>query len=162
MHCHRSRRAHRALRRQRGAALIVAMLVFALATALVVAMKSEFERFYQRSANILLEEQAQAYLRGAEELAGLVLLADYDQDKTRGVPRDDLSEAWHPDPTTGPPTYPLDGTAGCAVRWRTCRGASTSMHWPNVCRTGRELQRAVLRRPRNSLFDCCRPWGSRR
>jgi general secretion pathway protein K len=99
---------HRALHRERGAALIVAMLVFALATALVVAMKSEFERFYQRSANILLEEQAQAYLRGAEDLASLVLLADYDQDKTRGVQRDDLSEAWHPDPTAPPPTYALD------------------------------------------------------
>ncbi len=84
MHCRRCN-SPGALRQQRGAALIVAMLVFALATALVVAMKSEFERFYQRSANILLEEQAQAYLRGAEDLASLVLLADYDQDKARGT-----------------------------------------------------------------------------
>jgi general secretion pathway protein K len=106
MHCHRSSRlrGYRARRHQRGAALIVAMLVFALATALVVAMKSEFERFYQRSANILLEEQAQAYLRGAEELAGMALLADYDQDKTTGLPRDDLQEFW----ATPPPPYALD------------------------------------------------------
>jgi len=97
--------SRRSVRRQRGAALIVAMLVFALATALVVAMKGEFNRFYQRSANILLEEQAQAYLRSAEELAGTVLLADYDQDKTRGLPRDDLQELWNP---VLPPTYPLD------------------------------------------------------
>jgi general secretion pathway protein K len=110
MHCYRSNGPgrHRAFHRQRGAALIVAMLVFALATALVVAMKSEFDRFYQRSANILLEEQAQAYLRSAEELAGLVLLADYDQDKLEGQPRDDLSEGWSPDPIKGPATYPLD------------------------------------------------------
>ena len=43
---------------QRGAALVVAMLVFALCTALVVAMKSEFQRFYQRTANVLLADQA--------------------------------------------------------------------------------------------------------
>ena len=36
-------------RRQGGAALIVAMLIFSLAAALVVAMKSEFNRYYQRS-----------------------------------------------------------------------------------------------------------------
>ena len=91
-------------RHQQGAALIVAMLVFALATALVVAMKSEFERFYQRSANLLLDEQAQAYLRGAEELAGLALLADYDLDKSNGLQRDDLKEFW----ATPPPPYALD------------------------------------------------------
>jgi len=93
---------------QRGAALIVAMLVFALATALVVAMKGEFNRFYQRSANLLLEEQAQAYLRSAEEVAGTALLADHDQDKLRGLQRDDLTEAWYPDPAAPPPTQPLD------------------------------------------------------
>ncbi|HZL99427.1 MAG TPA: hypothetical protein VFD43_04160, partial [Planctomycetota bacterium] len=43
--------------RQCGAALIVAMLVFALATALVVAMKGEFSRFYERSANVRLERR---------------------------------------------------------------------------------------------------------
>jgi general secretion pathway protein K len=98
----------RSVRGQRGAALIVAMLVFALATALVVAMKGEFERFYQRSANILFDEQAQAYLRSAEELAGMLLLADYDQDKINGLQRDDLTEAWSPDPATGPRVFTLD------------------------------------------------------
>jgi general secretion pathway protein K len=97
-------RNRRAMRTQRGAALIVAMLVFALATALVVAMKGEFERFYQRSANILLDEQAQAYLRGAEELAGMALLADFDQDKAKGLQRDDLQEFW----AIPPPPYALD------------------------------------------------------
>lgn len=82
-----------AARRQAGAALVVAMLVFALSTALVVAMKSQFNRYFQRSANILLAEQAQAYLRGAEELAARVLILDYDQDKGE-QPRDDLGEIW--------------------------------------------------------------------
>ena len=64
MHCHhyRHRQARVRPQRQSGAALIVAMLIFALAAALVVAMRSEFNRYYQRSANILSDEQVQAYL----------------------------------------------------------------------------------------------------
>lgn len=80
--------------RQKGAALIIAMLVFAISTALVVAMKSEFTRFFARSANILLAEQAHSYLRGAEELAAMALIADYDKDKETGIPKDDLAEEW--------------------------------------------------------------------
>ncbi len=89
---------------QGGAALIVALLVFALCAALVVAMEVEFNRFYQRGANILVAEQANAYLRGAEELATLALLADYDADKKRDKPRDDLLEIW----AQPPPPYALD------------------------------------------------------
>jgi general secretion pathway protein K len=70
------------------------MLVFALCAALIVAMKSEFTRFYQRGANMFLSEQAQAYLRGAEDLASIALLADYDIDQGREEPRDDLQEIW--------------------------------------------------------------------
>jgi general secretion pathway protein K len=102
MNCPRSSGKHdhcRYPRRQRGAALVVAMLVFALSTALVVAMKSEFNRFYQRTANVLQAEQAYAYLRGAEDLAGMALLFDYDEDKRRETPRDDLAEIWA-QPTT--------------------------------------------------------------
>jgi general secretion pathway protein K len=109
MHCFRSRSSAPAAR-QHGAALIFAMLVFALATALVVAMKGEFERFYQRSSNILLDGQAQAYLRGAEDLAGILLLTDYDMDKNAGLLRDDLNEIWWTKPGDPPPTYALDGT----------------------------------------------------
>lgn len=97
MNCPHSRRyrgRYNRIGRQQGVALVVAMLVFALSTALVVAMKSEFNRFYQRSANILLAEQAHAYLRGAEDLAGIVLIADYDQDRDKGQQRDDLVEIW--------------------------------------------------------------------
>ena len=89
---------------QRGAALVVAMLVFALCAALIVAMKGDFMRLYQRTANILVAEQAYAYLRGAEELAGLALLLDYDQDQGGEQPRDDLQEIWA-QPTT---PYALD------------------------------------------------------
>ncbi len=99
MHCPRS-----SPRAQGGAALIVALLVFALCTALVVAMELEFNRFYQRAANILLAEQANAYLRGAEDLASLALLADHDADKGRDKPRDDLLELW----AQTPAPYALD------------------------------------------------------
>lgn len=94
----------RAAAAQRGAALIAALLVFALCAALVVAMEVEFNRFYQRGANILLAEQANAYLRGAEDLATLALLADHDADQGRERPRDDLLEIW----AQTPAPYALD------------------------------------------------------
>jgi general secretion pathway protein K len=96
MNCRHCNRRHRppGARGQRGAALVVAMLVFALCAALIVAMKSEFTRFYQRAATIALGEQAYAYLRGAEDLAGMVLLVDYDKDQKTEQPRDDLEEIW--------------------------------------------------------------------
>lgn len=107
MHYHRfsSLAAASSRHAQRGAALIIAMLVFALATALVVAMKGEFDRFFQRSVNLLFDEQAHAYLRGAEDLASMVLIMDYDKDKAEdSSPRDDLQELW----AQQAPDYPLD------------------------------------------------------
>ncbi|MEM9256862.1 MAG: type II secretion system minor pseudopilin GspK [Pseudomonadota bacterium] len=83
-----------AVHRQRGAALVVAMLIFALCASLVVAMQSEFTRFFQRSANILQQEQVSAYLRLGEELAKTVLMRDYDQDQLANRYRDDLTEEW--------------------------------------------------------------------
>ena len=53
---------------QRGAALIIAMLVFALATTLVVAMSSEFTLLVKRGGNSFVASQAYAYLRGGEDL----------------------------------------------------------------------------------------------
>ncbi|MEH6593215.1 MAG: type II secretion system minor pseudopilin GspK [Halioglobus sp.] len=79
---------------QQGAALVIAMLVFALCATLIVAMKSEFILFYQRGSNIFVAEQAYAYLRGAEDLASLALVADADQDSANGQRRDDLEELW--------------------------------------------------------------------
>jgi general secretion pathway protein K len=83
---------------------VVALLVFALCAALIVAMKGEFTRLYQRGANLFLAEQAYAYLRGAEELAALALLADYDLDQSNEQPRDDLDEIW----AQPPAPYALD------------------------------------------------------
>ncbi len=118
MHCRRTSTLN-TVQRQRGAALIVAMLVFALAASLVVAMKSEFNRFFERTANILLAEQAQAYLRGAEELAAMALIRDYDKDNAEGqVSRDDLSEDW----ARPSPPFALDGTGWMKGELRDLQG----------------------------------------
>ncbi|MFK7977624.1 MAG: type II secretion system minor pseudopilin GspK [Halioglobus sp.] len=95
----RSRHAYPIANRERGAALVVALLVFALSASLVVAMRSEFNRYFTRSANLLEAEQAHAYLRGAEELAVMVLLADFDLDQQNLPAKDDLNEMWADEPT---------------------------------------------------------------
>jgi general secretion pathway protein K len=89
---------------QSGAALVIALLVFALCSALVVAMQKEFTLFYQRGSNVFLAEQAYAYLRGAEDLAAMALVLDADADQTQETPRDDLLELWAQPPTP----YTLD------------------------------------------------------
>lgn len=82
------------LRGQSGAALIIALMVFALAAALMVGLQRDFALQLQRSSNALLMEQGWAYLRGAEELAATALRYDADQDALREAPRDDLTELW--------------------------------------------------------------------
>jgi general secretion pathway protein K len=89
---------------QRGVALVVALLVFGLCAALMVAMQREFTLFAQRGANLFLQDQGYAYLRGAEELAAVALVMDYDADQSRAQPRDDRSELWAQQATP----YPLD------------------------------------------------------
>ena len=101
MCCHRSETAI-GVTQQRGAALVVALLVFAICAGLMVAMQREFSLFYQRGSNLFLSEQGHSYLRGAEELASVALVLDYDQDKQREQPRDDLSEIWAREATPFP------------------------------------------------------------
>ncbi|GHD26252.1 type II secretion system minor pseudopilin GspK [Parahalioglobus pacificus] len=90
--------------RQQGAALVIALLIFAVCAGLMVAMQRQFTIFYQRGSNLFLGEQSQSYLRGAEDLASLALVLDYDQDKQREQPRDDLTEIWAQEATP----YPLE------------------------------------------------------
>lgn len=90
--------------RQRGVALIIAMLVFALATTLMVAMSAEFNLFLRRAGNSYIAEQATAYLRGGEELAGMILRQDLREDQQEKTIRDDLSEQW----SQQLPPYALD------------------------------------------------------
>ena len=80
--------------RQRGVALVIAMLVFAIAAALLVRIQRDFDLNYRRAANAFVAEQSWSYLRGAEELAFLALRLDYEADTAAEVPRDDLNEFW--------------------------------------------------------------------
>ncbi len=98
------RRSDTFRQRQRGAALIIAMLVFALSTTLVVAMTDEFTLFLKRSSNSFVGAQAQAYLRGGEDLAKMVLTRDAELDLESERPRDDLLEIWAQEV----PPYALD------------------------------------------------------
>ncbi|PLW70506.1 general secretion pathway protein GspK [Pseudohalioglobus lutimaris] len=79
-------------------------MVFALSAALIVAMQSDFTRLYQRSSNIFIDEQSRSYLRGAEGLATLALLADYDADAKAEVAQDTLEDIWARDEVP----YPLE------------------------------------------------------
>ena len=95
MYCRRSE-GHR---RQRGAALVVALLVFAIAAALIVGLQRDFTLQLQRSANSTLSEQVWAYFVGAEALAAVALRADADADANAEPPIDDLNEMWAQPPT---------------------------------------------------------------
>ena len=90
--------------RQRGSALVVTLLVFAIGIALVVPMYSEYTLFVKRSSNQFAAEQGYSYLRGGEQLAVLALQQDAEFDQSEDDLRDDLSEFWAQDTQA----YPLD------------------------------------------------------
>ncbi len=88
----RSSVAHRALRGQSGAALIIALLIVAMVVMLATALSSDFLLMFRRVENQLYSEQAYAYMRGAEALSRAALLYDLQKDdKTRN---DNLAEDW--------------------------------------------------------------------
>ena len=90
--------------RQSGAALVVALLIFALCAALLVSIEKEGQLFYQRMANGFQGQQTYAYLLGAEQLAFNLLQLDNELDAQTEVPRDTLMEVW----AEQSPPYPLD------------------------------------------------------
>lgn len=102
MSCHR---CNLPARNQSGAALVVALLIFALAAALMVGIQRDFTLTMQRGTNYFTEQQGWAYLRGAEALATVALRADGVLDKQLPAPRDDLTEIWAAEATP----YPLEG-----------------------------------------------------
>ena len=81
-------------RQQGGAALIVALLVFALASALIVGLQREFALQLQRGTNSFVAEQGWAYLRGAESLGVVALQLDAGSDAGKDKPVDELTELW--------------------------------------------------------------------
>lgn len=78
--------------RQRGAALIVALLVVAMVVMLATALSSDFLLMFRRVENQLYSEQAYGYLLGAEGLARAALLQDLQHDGQKR--NDNLAEPW--------------------------------------------------------------------
>ena len=76
--------------RQRGVALLIALLAVALALILIASLLDRGELAYARTRNVLRGEQAMAYSEGLEAYAAQVLRRDRDQDP--GL--DTLSDAW--------------------------------------------------------------------
>jgi len=76
-------------RRQRGVALLTALIVVALATVAAVAMASRQQYDIRRTGNLLQSEQAGQYALGVEAWAGQVLRRDRKNGDT-----DNLGEDW--------------------------------------------------------------------
>lgn len=80
--------------RQRGAALIVALLVVAMVVLLGTTLSSDFLLMFRRVENQLHSEQAYAYLLGAEGLARAALLQDLIPREDNDGKVDSLDEDW--------------------------------------------------------------------
>lgn len=94
-------------RRQRGVALLVALLVVALATILIALLLDRGELAFARTRNALRGEQAAAYAQGLEEYAAVVLLRAQDQGA------DSSLSAWA---TPLPPQPVAGGVIGATMR----------------------------------------------
>lgn len=86
--------------RQRGLALIMAILVSSLATMISVTLISKQLLFFHRTGNILQHEQAYAYLLGGEDWGKHVLARDFSANKS-----DSLLDDW----AKPLPPVPVDG-----------------------------------------------------
>jgi len=67
-------------RRQRGIALLIALLTVALAAILIAGLLDRGELALARTRNALRSEQAEAYAQGLESYAAQILLKDYSDD----------------------------------------------------------------------------------
>ncbi len=88
------------MKRQRGVALIIALVVVALATVIATRIGADGARDQRRSATLLAQQQAFQVALGAEAWAAEVLRDD--AERTR---RDSLDEPW----ATPLPPLPVDG-----------------------------------------------------
>lgn len=86
--------------KQRGVALISALVVVALATTAAVSMTTSQHLGMRRAENMISRDQAYQYLVGAEQWVGVLLKRDAEESET-----DHLDEAWA---QTLPP-LPVDG-----------------------------------------------------
>jgi len=100
-------------RRQRGVALLVALLVVALATVLIAGLIDRGELGFVRTRNQLLEAQAQAYAQGLESYAARVLQQDWAANG--GSSSDSNSSVWA---VPLPPTPVLNGLISATMHDR--------------------------------------------
>ena len=89
--------------RQRGVALVTALLVVSLATVAAVAMAARFQVDMRRTGNLLNGEQAYAYAVAAESWAYVILRRDRNESK-----HDSLDEDW----STSQRPSPVEGGFG--------------------------------------------------
>ena len=80
--------------RQRGVALIMALMITALVAALAVEMAWRFDLDLAKTSGRWQHIQAEKYLEGMEALAEYALWLDYDDDRDNNEIQDDLSEPW--------------------------------------------------------------------
>ena len=78
------------MKRQKGIALITALLIVALATTAAVTITAQLQREISRNGNIIHHDQAYVYALAAEDFARYGLKLDFDDNKT-----DHLHELWH-------------------------------------------------------------------
>lgn len=98
--CHR----FKSTSHQRGAALIVALLIFAVSAALMVGLQRDFTLLFQRSNSSSIREQSWQYLLAAEALASVALSVDAKQDANSPEPIDHMGEVW----ASASAPYPLE------------------------------------------------------
>jgi len=89
--------------RQRGVAVMIAMLVVALGTVIAVDLMWNASLDQRRTASALAADQGLLYLQGAEAWAGEILR----QDQVDSIDSDHLGESW----ATELPPMPVDGGA---------------------------------------------------
>lgn len=86
---------------QRGAALITAILIVAIASIIATSIYYDSFLYIKRSSNMLLSDQARLYSLGAEDWAADILTRDLQDDPSR----DHLAEEW----AAVLPPLPIDG-----------------------------------------------------
>jgi general secretion pathway protein K len=88
-------------RRQRGVALLVALLVVALAVILIAALLDRGELALARTRNLLRAEQAEAYALGLEQYAAQVLVASKNQSQNLDTNASIWAQPLPPQPVPG-------------------------------------------------------------
>ncbi|HEX5055546.1 MAG TPA: type II secretion system minor pseudopilin GspK [Gammaproteobacteria bacterium] len=91
--------------RQRGVALITALLIVALATAAAAWLTSTHQLSIRRSGNLINGDQAYEYALGMEMIAMIILQEDYKESQKNNSFTDGFSDIWAVDV----PPFPVEG-----------------------------------------------------